>query len=191
MNIDKKNIVEPKILVRSNGTSQKNISFPVWKKTGNGIIFNYSSMKIALTRKLKLTIIFLCSQGTREEKYHKERVQRKKFVIVPVGRNFEDENTLQQKLVKMNCKDMFNKQAKTITEGTKINFSQWKQTGYSNQKEGYQINSGNFLGNISTTSWDLLWTLHVLMCYFAANVHSVCLFNVKLILVDFKVKLAF
>ena len=104
---------------------------------------------MTLTRKFKLTIIFLWSQGTsREEKSHEESVQETKFVIVPVGRNFEDEKTLQQKLGKMNCEGLFDKQGKTIAEGTKINSSKLTQTGYSNQKEGYQLNSGNFLGNI-------------------------------------------
>ena len=49
----------------------------------------------------------------------------------------------------MNCEGLFDKQAKTIAKGTKINSSQLKQTDYSNQKEGYQFNSGNFLGNIN------------------------------------------
>ena len=68
-------------------------------------------------------------------------------MVVKVGMNFEDDMTLQQKLVKMNCEVLFDKQAKTI-EGSKINSSLFTQTGYSNQKEGYQLNSGYFLENI-------------------------------------------
>ena len=123
-------------------------------------------MKMASTRKFKLTIIFLWSQGTSgEEKFHKESVQGTKFVIVPVGRNFEDEKTLQQKLVEMNCEGLFYKQAKTIAEGTKINSSRLTQACYSNQKKGYQVNSGNFLGNIDDfmgPSWNFACLIVIL-----------------------------
>ena len=69
-------------------------------------------------------------------------------MIIPVGRNFEEKKTLQQKLVKMDCEGLFHKQTKMIAVGTKINSSRSTQTCYCNQKEGYQLNSENFLGNI-------------------------------------------
>ena len=39
----------------------------------------------------------------------------------------------------MNCNGLFDKQAKTVSEGSKINSSRLTQTGYSNKKEGYML----------------------------------------------------
>ena len=68
----------------------------------------------------------------------KESVEEK-FVVISVGRDFDDEKTLRQKLSKMNCEKLFDNQAKTIFEGRKINSSRLTQTGYSNQKEGDRL----------------------------------------------------
>ena len=68
----------------------------------------------------------------------KESVEGK-FVVVSVGRIFDDKKTLRQKLGKMNCEKLFDNLVKTISKRRKINSSRLTQTGHSNQKEGHRL----------------------------------------------------